>query len=299
MRWKNLRESEHVERRRGGGGKGVAMGGGIGAIIMAIIAIFVLKKDPAQVMGQMAQQKQQQQGPAKPQTEREKQIDKFVRSIKGSTEETWTAIFRQNAGRGNFPASYEIPKLINYDGMTRMKTGGVADSRMGPFYLPAEKTIYIDTSFFNQMDKELGGGGDFAYAYVIAHEVGHHVQKLTRMTDFVHSKKGRIPDVQYNQLSVRLELQADFYAGVWAHHANEKHRRTNGTNLLEEGDIEEAMNSAKAIGDDTLQKNAGQKVRPESFNHGTSEQRMRWFIKGLRTGDIHQGDTFGIDYRDL
>ncbi len=298
MRWKNLRESENVERRRGGGGKGVAMGGGIGAIIMAIIAIFVLNQDPAKVMSQMAQQKQQQ-GPAIPQTEREKEIDQFVRSIKGSTEEIWTKLLSQNGGRQNFPPQYRIPKLVNYDGMTRMKTGGVADARMGPFYLPAEETIYIDTSFFNQMDRDLGGGGDFAYAYVIAHEVGHHVQKLTKMTDYVHSRKGRIPDAQYNQLSVRLELQTDFYAGVWAHHANEQHRRAKGTNLLEEGDIEEAMNSAQAIGDDTLQKNAGQKIQPESFNHGTSKQRMNWFIKGLRTGDISQGNTFSIDYRDL
>jgi len=291
MRLEGQRESKNVERRRGGG-KGVAMGGGIGAIIMAIIAIFVLKKDPAKVMSQMGQG-QTQQGESKPQTEREKQIDKFVRQVKGSTEDVWTKLFQQ-AG-----STYKIPKLVNYDGMTRMKTGGVADSRMGPFYLPAEETIYIDTSFFNQMDKDLGGGGDFAYAYVIAHEVGHHVQKLTGKTTFVHSQKGRNSDAQYNQLSVRLELQADFYAGVWAHHANEEKRRTKGQNLLEEGDIEEAMNSARAIGDDTLQKNAGQRIQPESFNHGTSEQRMRWFIKGIRTGDLNQGDTFSIPYNQL
>jgi predicted metalloprotease len=243
-------------------------------------------------MSQMGQG-QTQQGEVKPQTEREKQIDKFVRQVKGSTEDVWTELFRQ-AG-----STYKVPKLVNYDGMTRMKTGGVADSRMGPFYLPAEETIYIDTSFFNQMDKDLGGGGDFAYAYVIAHEVGHHVQKLTGKTTFVHSQKGRISDAEYNQLSVRLELQADFYAGVWAHHANEEKRRTNGQNLLEEGDIEEAMNSARAIGDDTLQRNAGQRVQPETFNHGTSEQRMKWFIKGIRTGDLNQGDTFSIPYNQL
>lgn len=292
MRWEKLRKSENVERRRGGGGKGVAMGGGLGAIVMAVIAIFVLKEDPQKVLSQMAQG-QTEQGPAKPQTAKEKEIDDFVRSIKGSTEEIWTKIFRENGSQ------YRAPKLINYDNTTPTGTSLVADSRMGPFYLPAKETIYIDTAFFKQMDRELGGGGDFAYAYVIAHEVGHHIQKLTGKTDFVHGQKGRIPETQYNQLSVRLELQADFYAGVWAHHANARMRRTDGVDLLEEGDIEEAMNSAKAIGDDTLQKNAGRRVQPESFSHGTSAQRLRWFIKGIRSGDIKQGDTFSPDYNDL
>ena len=294
MRWKNLRKSEHVERRRGsGGGKGIAMGGGIGAIIMALIAIFVMKQPASQVIGQMTQNQGQQQGPAKPQTERQKQLDEFVLSIKGSTEEVWTKIFRQ-AGE-----QYRIPKLVNYDSMTRMGDGAVADARMGPFYYPSEEKIYIDTSFFGQMDRDLGGGGDFAYAYVIAHEVGHHIQKLTGKTTYVHQQKGRIPDAQYNRLSVRLELQADFYAGIWAHHANKQHRQTHGTNLLEEGDIEEAMRSARAIGDDTLQRNAGQRIQPESFNHGTSEQRMRWFLKGIRSGDLNQGGTFNIPYHQL
>lgn len=293
MRLEDQRESTNVERRRGGGGKKAAMGGGIGAIIMAIIAIFVMKQPASQVIDQLTQNQGQEQGEVKPLTPAQAKMDKFVRQIKGSTEEVWTKLFKE-AG-----ATYKIPKLVNYDGMTRMKTGGVADSRMGPFYLPAEEIIYIDTSFFAQMDRDLGGGGDFAYAYVIAHEVGHHIQKLTGKTTYVHNQKGRIPDAQYNQLSVRLELQADFYAGVWAHHANEQRRQTKGSNLLEPGDIQEAMNSAKAIGDDTLQKNAGQRVQPESFNHGTSEQRMRWFRKGLRTGDLNQGNTFDIDYRDL
>lgn len=292
MRLDDLRESKHVERRRGRGGKKTAMGGGLGAIVMAVIAIFVFKQDPAQVMSQMGQG-QQQQGQAKPLTEREAKIDRFVRLIKGSTEEVWTDLFRQ-AG-----SQYRIPALINYDGMTRMKTGGVADSRMGPFYLPSEETIYIDTSFFGQMDRDLGGGGDFAYAYVIAHEVGHHIQKLTGKTTFVHQQKGRISDTEYNRLSVRLELQADFYAGVWAHHANKKNREMNGRDLLEEGDIQEAMRSAKAIGDDTLQRNAGQRIQPESFNHGTSEQRLNWFLKGIRTGDVNQGDTFNVPYHQL
>ncbi len=270
------------------------MSGGLGAIVMAVIAIVVFKTPPEEALKNLTQQQgQAQQGPAKPQTEREKEIDEFVRSIKGSTEEVWTNIFREKSSK------YRIPKLVNYDGSTSTGTDLVADARMGPFYLPSKETIYIDTSFFGQMDRELGGGGDFAYAYVIAHEVGHHIQKLTGKTDFVHGQKGRISETEYNQLSVRLELQADFYAGVWAHHANKAHRRTEGIDLLEEGDIEEAMSSAKAIGDDTLQKNAGRRVQPESFSHGTSEQRMRWFVKGIRSGDIKQGDTFTIDYRNL
>ncbi len=293
MRLEGQRESQHVERRRGGGGKKVAMGGGIGAIIMALIAIFVMNKPVSQVVGEIAQNQGSQQGQAKPLTPRQQAIDKFVRQVKGSTEEVWTKLFRE-AG-----AQYTIPKLVNYDGMTRMKTGGVADSRMGPFYVPDEETIYIDTSFFDQMDRDLGGGGDFAYAYVIAHEVGHHIQKLTGKTTFVHNQRKTLPPAEYNKLSVRLELQADFFAGVWAHHANEQRRLTKGSNLLEEGDIQEAMRSAKAIGDDTLQRNAGRRVQPETFNHGTSEQRMRWFVKGIRSGDLSQGDTFNIPYSQL
>jgi len=289
MRWEKLRKSEHTERRRGGG-KGAAMGGGIGAIIMALIAIFIFKNDPGEVLQNLSQG---QQGAAKPQTEQQEQIEQFVSRIQGSTEDVWSELFRK-AG-----SQYDIPKLISYDHRTPTKSGGVADAAMGPFYIPVEETIYIDTAFFGQMDRDLGGGGDFAYAYVIAHEVGHHVQKLTGKTNDVHSQKGRIPDAQYNQLSVRLELQADFYAGVWAHHANKSALAEDGQPLLEEGDIEEAMNSAKAIGDDTLQSKSGRQIDPETFNHGTSEQRQRWFLKGLRSGDINQGDTFNIPYRQL
>lgn len=289
MRWKNLRESENSERRRGGG-RGTAAKGGIGAIIMAVIAIFVFKQNPGDVLQSLVQgQGQTQQA----KTGDTSEVDEFVRRIQGSTEDVWTKLFRQQGER------YEIPKLINYDHRTPMKSGGVADARMGPFYLPAEKTIYIDTAFFDQMDRELGGGGDFAYAYVIAHEVGHHVQRLKGATSMVHNARGTISEAAYNRLSVRLELQADFYAGVWAHHANKDQLAKNGQPLLEKGDIEEAMNSAKAIGDDTLQRNAGRQVDPETFNHGTSEQRMRWFLKGLETGDPDQGDTFNPPYSHL
>lgn len=292
MRWKNLRKSENVERRRGSGGKGAAMGGGLGAIIMALIAIFILKEDPQKVLSQMGQG-QSQQGQAKPRTKTNDELDEMVASFKGSTEDVWSKLFRE-AGR-----EYRIPKLVNYDYRTPTGVNLVADASMGPFYLPKTETIFIDTAFFQQMDRELGGGGDFAYAYVVAHEVGHHIQKLNGDTTKVHSQKDRISEVEYNQLSVRLELQADFLAGVWAHHADIAHRAKHGTSLLEKGDIEEALNSARAIGDDTLQKSSGRKVQPESFSHGTSDQRMRWFMKGLRTGDMSQGNTFTVPYHQL
>ena len=272
------------------------MGGGIGAIVMALIAVFVFNGDPSDVLNQLGQsqnQSQIQDAPARPQTPREKEIDDFILGIKGSTEDVWTQIFRENGKK------YRPPKLINYDHTTPTGTNLVADARMGPFYLPVKETIFIDTAFFRQMDRELGGGGDFAYAYVIAHEVGHHIQKLAGKTDYVHGKKGRISESSYNRLSVRLELQADFYAGVWAHHANKQHREIHGVDLLEEGDIEEALNSAKAIGDDTLQRGAGRRVQPETFSHGTSGQRMRWFIKGIRSGNILEGNTFDVPYSDL
>ena len=217
----------------------------------------------------------------------------FIKAIKGSTEDVWTELYRQSGKR------YRAPKIHDYNGKMRMESGGTADARMGPFYVPSEENIYLDTSFFHTMEKTLGGGGDFAYAYVIAHEVGHHIQKLTGYTDKVHKQHGRIPKAEYNQLSVRLELQADFYAGVWAHHADKNMRRTEGHGLLEEGDVEEAMNAAQAIGDDALQTQAGGPVRKETFTHGTSAQRLRWFMKGFKTGDPNQGNTFEGDYNRL
>ncbi|MDB4538249.1 neutral zinc metallopeptidase [Akkermansiaceae bacterium] len=287
MRWEKLRRSKNVEHRRGGGGK-IAMGGGLGTIVLALIAIFVLKIDPMTLLqsGGGVQRTSQQASDLDGKTK------EFIKAIKGSTEDVWTELYRQSGQR------YRAPKMIEYNGKTRMESGGSADARMGPFYVPTEENIYLDTSFFHTMQQTLGGGGDFAYAYVIAHEVGHHIQKLTGYTDKVHSQHGRIPDSEYNELSVRLELQADFYAGVWAHHADKEMQRTEGQGLLEEGDVE-AMNAAQAIGDDTLQKQAGRRVQRETFTHGTSEQRLRWFMKGFKTGDPNQGNTFEGDYDRL
>ncbi len=292
MRWKKLRQSKNVEHRRGSSaGRGLALKGGFGTLIMAIIAIFIFKQDPQQVISGVVQDSGSSQNRAA--TPQDKETEAFIRAIKGSTEDVWTRLF-QKAGK-----RYRIPRMIDYDGRTSMKTGGVADARMGPFYVPSEEQIYLDIAFFNQMRTNLGGGGDFAYAYVIAHEVGHHVQNLIGNTDRVHKRRGRVSEREYNQLSVRLELQADFLAGVWAHHANEEYRAQHGVNLLEEGDIQEAMNAAKAIGDDALQRKAGGRVIKDSFTHGTSEQRLRWFIKGIRKGDLSEMDTFSMPYHML
>ncbi|MEO0473073.1 MAG: neutral zinc metallopeptidase, partial [Bacteroidota bacterium] len=180
---------------------------------------------------------------------------------------------------------YRKPKLVIFDGQVASACG-YASSATGPFYCPGDEKMYIDLSFYRQLKERFKAPGDFAMAYVVAHEVGHHVQNLLGYTDFVDSKRGRIPKAQQNQLSVRLELQADFLAGVWAHHTHKN------TGILEKGDIEEALRAANAIGDDNLQRQAQGYVVPESFTHGTSEQRMRWFMKGWETGDLRQGDTF-------
>jgi len=292
MRWKKLRRGTNVEHRReGGGGGGIGLKGGIGGIIMALIAIFVFKEDPQQTLSNLIEQKEPQQ--TRPASAKEAELAEFLERIEGSTEDVWTKLFKSSGKR------YTPPKIVNYNGRTSMATGGVADSRMGPFYLPAAQKVYLDVSFFEQMKNELRAGGDFAYAYVIAHEVAHHVQHLTGYTDRVHKKKGRVSEKEYNRLSVRLELQADFLAGVWAHHADEQMRREQGHPLMEDGDIQEAMRAAKAIGDDTLQRQAGRKIVEDSFTHGTSEQRLRWFMKGFNTGDLREMDTFGIPYESL
>jgi len=293
MRWKNMRESKNVEHRRGSsGGGGLAMKGGLGTIVMLMIASYVLKLDLSQVMGNLMEgsgsQGSSEVSPQDAETER------FVRAMVGSNEDVWSAIFAQQGQQ------FRAPKVIDYDNRTRMGTGGVADARMGPFYLPAEETIYLDIAFFDQMKRELGGGGDFAYAYVLAHEMGHHIQHLTGYTNKVHGRKGRVSEREYNRLSVRLELQADYLAGVWAHHADKKQRQTTGQGLLEKGDIQEAMRAAQAIGDDALQRKAGGRVVEDSFTHGTSEQRLRWFTTGLKSGNLNRyASFFEMPYESL
>jgi predicted metalloprotease len=282
MRWEGRRQSEQVEDRRGqSGGGGRVMGGGLGMLVLVLV-MWMLGGDPMPLLKDMAQQGgsgMSTGGTSQPRTAEEEQAVRFVSVVLADTEDIWTEAF-QKMGR-----QYEKPKLILF--RDRVVSGcGQASAAMGPFYCPADKSIYIDLSFFEQMRDELGASGDFAHAYVIAHEVGHHVQKLLGVSDQVNQSRGRLSQEDYNRLSVRLELQADFYAGLWAKHGQEKF------GFLEEGDLEEALQAALAIGDDTLQRKAQGRVVPEAFTHGTSAQRARWFKKGYETGDIRQGDTF-------
>lgn len=285
MRWQGRRESQNVEdvRGQGGGpaGGGRMVGGGLGMLVIVLI-VWLLGGDPMSLLSQMSQQGG---GPAPsgqsdaPRSAEEEEASRFVKVVLADTEEVWGDVFQSLGGE------YQQPKLYLFTNQVRSGCGA-ASAEMGPFYCPADQNVYIDLSFFETMRSELGASGDFAQAYVIAHEVGHHVQKLLGTSDKVNEMRGRISQEEYNRLSVRLELQADFYAGMWARHGQEKFH------FLEEGDLEEALNAALAIGDDTLQRKAQGRVVPAAFTHGTSEQRARWFKKGYETGDIRQGDTF-------
>jgi uncharacterized protein len=280
VKWEGLRKSENVEDRRRMSGPVMAGGGGLGVLILALI-VWALGGDPRALLDNQIANQPDAQNVGEPSAEEER-YKEFVSRILGDTEDVWTKIFREE-----FNMEYQPPELILFS--RSVETGcGAASSTTGPFYCPADEKIYIDLSFFKVMNDRLKVKGDFAYAYVIAHEVGHHVQKLLRETDKVDSKRGRVSEEEYNQLSVRLELQADFLAGVWAYHGQKQEH------FLEAGDLENALAAAQAIGDDTLQRNAQGFVRPESFTHGTSEQRYNWLLKGLKTGDMRQRDTFSV-----
>lgn len=274
MRWLGG-GSGNIEDRRGGGG-GLALGGfGIVAVILGLL----FGEDATQFLRLIPGiEEQTQSAPAKTGTP-EDAGGRFVNNVLASTDEVWTNIFRKNGSQ------YQEPTLVLFSGQTRSGCG-FASSATGPFYCPADKKIYIDLTFYNDLHERFGAPGDFAQAYVIAHEVGHHVQDLMGTTRKLDEMRGRVSETEYNKLSVRLELQADFYAGVWAHHGRDQQF------VLEEGDIEEALNAASAIGDDRLQEQSQGHVVPDAFTHGTSAQRMRWFKKGFETGDIRQGDTF-------
>ncbi len=276
MRWKGRRQSANVQDRRGVSPRGTAVGG-IGVLIFAVVAIF-LGADPGTVLSLLDQGGQMSldtTGGA-PRSPAEDELAEMVSVVLADTEDVWNDLLD---GR------YQEPSLVLFSGEVQSACGR-AGASVGPFYCPADRQIYIDLSFYEDLKNRHGAPGDFAQAYVIAHEVGHHIQNLMGTSDKVHQARGRLSEAEYNQLSVRLELQADFYAGVWAHHAQRM------KNILESGDVEEALNAASAIGDDRLQKQAQGYVVPESFTHGTSEQRVRWFRKGFETGDINQGDTF-------
>lgn len=278
MQWKGREQSGNVEDRRGSGGK-IAGGFGCGTIVILLIVYF-LGGNPLQIMQQMQQmQPETSQTSNLPSGVRD-ELTEFVSVVLKDTEDVWSKIFREIYGR-----EYVKPVLVIFDGSTRSGCG-FASSQTGPFYCPADSKLYIDLSFFREMKEKFRAPGDFAMAYVIAHEVGHHVQNLLGIHDQVQSQRNRISEAEYNKLSVRVELQADFLAGIWAHYDQKM------KNVLEAGDIEEALNAANAIGDDRLQKQSQGYVVPDAFTHGTSAQRMKWFKLGFDTGDISKGNTF-------
>jgi predicted metalloprotease len=290
MRWQNERQSENVEDRRGMTAGRVAVGGGIGTILIILLASF-LGADPRALLQQLngpqaARQQQQPAGPVQVSPEEKKQ-EGLVRATLGLTEDVWTEIFAK-AGK-----QYDKPVLVLFRDQVRTDGCGVAGTAVGPFYCPADQKVYIDLAFYEELAKRFKAPGEFAQAYVIAHEVGHHIQNLLGTSEQVSRKQRQVSKAEANELSVRLELQADYLAGVWAHHAEKKRH------ILEEGDLEAGLNAASRIGDDALQKQAQGYVVPESFTHGSSAQRMKWFRKGLVSGDINGGDTFRMPYSQL
>ena len=294
MRLDGRRESSNVEDRRGMSG-GAKAGLGIGGIIMVALMAWLTGGDPLSAvmqevqnggLGSLSGTNAEVTEGQREFTEEEQELAKFSTQILAGTEDVWTEIFRQNG------AQYQVPKMVLYTGGVQIACGQ-GSAQMGPFYCSGDQKLYIDLSFFTTMKKSLGADGDFAYAYVIAHEVGHHVEYLTGTLQKVHQQMSKLPQAEANKLSVRLELLADFYAGVWAHHDNKRF------GSLEDGDIEEAIQCAQVIGDDYLQKKARGYAVPESFNHGTSKQRMKWFKLGLETGDISKGNTFQCSDAEL
>ena len=278
MLWRGQRQSENIEDRRGMSRGGMAIGGGLGGIVLLVIALL-MGADPSQLLEQLPTQdpaaSRQTSRSTSPEEEERKQ---FVATVLANTEDVWTDLLRQT-GR-----QYREPKLVLFGGQVESACG-LAGPAVGPFYCPGDEKVYLDLSFLNELHTRFRAPGDFAEAYVIAHEVGHHIQRLLGTMDKVDAARGRLSEEENNQLSVRLELQADFLAGVWAHYAQKK-------GVLEAGDVEEALGAASAVGDDRLQRETQGYVVPDSFTHGTSEQRIRWFRKGFDTGDIRQGDTF-------
>jgi predicted metalloprotease len=278
MKWQGRRQSTNVEDRRGmrPGGKTTL---GCGGIIIVVVLALVFNQNPLQLLETVSQVAPSTTESSYTPSAEEDELAGFVKVVLADTEEVWSRVFAEQG------AEYREPVLVLFSGGVQSACG-MASSATGPFYCPADEKLYIDLSFYNDLKNKFGAPGDFAMAYVVAHEVGHHVQNLVGNTDRVHSRRNQVSQSEYNQLSVRLELQADFYAGLWAHHAE------NMFNSLEEGDIEEALNAANAIGDDRLQQQSQGRVVPDAFTHGTSAQRVRWFRRGYETGEMSEGDTF-------
>ncbi|MBD5174020.1 MAG: neutral zinc metallopeptidase [Bacteroidales bacterium] len=287
MRLDGRRRSNNVQDKRGGS-KSLALGGGIGAVIIAVLIAWISGGNPLDVL--MSNSGSLFSGGENNTEyvadEQDKELEDFTAKILAGTEDVWTEEFRKMG------LEYEPPTLVLFNGAIQSGCGG-ATSQTGPFYCSADNSVYIDLSFFKEMRSTLGADGDFAYAYVIAHEVGHHVQNQLGILSQAHQAMSRTNETEANKISVRLELQADYLAGMWAHHDNEMF------GSLEPGDIEEALDAAQKIGDDYLQKKARGYAVPESFNHGTSQQRERWLKKGLQLGTVEGGDTFSPSYSDL
>ena len=284
MKWEGNRESDNVEDRRSGGGGGGLLGGrsiGIGTIVIALVGGWALGINPLTILSMLSGgggTEQVQQAPAQ-RPPADDRMAKFVSTVLADTEDVWKDVFTKGG------ATYREPKLVLFRGATPTACGG-GQAAMGPFYCPGDQKVYIDLAFYETLKTRMGAPGDFAQAYVIAHEVGHHVQNLLGITEKMDQMRQRVSKVEYNALSVKLELQADCLAGVWAHHAQ------NTRKILENGDVEEAMNAAAKIGDDALQRGGGGAVVPESFTHGSSAQRQRWFNTGLQGGNVKGCDTF-------
>lgn len=280
MKWKGRQTSQNVEDRRGQrvGGKGiVGIGGGFG-LILVIVFTLLNGGNPGDIVNNIGLGEPQQSSGTYEGSAREEEMADFVSVVLRDTEEVWTDLFAENG------LTYREPTLVLYKDQVESACG-IAGSAVGPFYCPGDQKLYIDLSFYDELSQRFNAPGDFAMAYVVAHEVGHHVQTLLGTTDEIMPMRNQMSETQFNKYLVRFELQADYYAGVWAHHAQ-------GMGYLEAGDVEEAMNAAHQIGDDTLQQQARGYVTPDSFTHGTSEQRKRWFDKGFQNGTILGGDTF-------
>jgi uncharacterized protein len=282
VRWDDLRQSDNVEDVRGstgggGGGRGLKLG--LGGTLLALVASYFLGIDPRVMLGLMSAAPGQQTAPAAAQGTPQDEQGRFIGAVLGETEDTWSAIFRANG------LTYVPPKLVLY--RDQMPTAcGSGSAAAGPFYCPLDRKVYLDLSFFQQLSQEFHAPGQFAEAYVVAHEVGHHVQNLLGIADKVRAAQQRATEAQANQLSVRLELQADCFAGVWAQHADQtKH-------ILEAGDVDSALQAASAVGDDTMQKRARGYVVPETFTHGSAAERTSWFKRGMTGGTIQSCDTF-------
>lgn len=277
MRWRGERQSTNIEDRRGLSGGKVAVGGGLGTILLLIIAL-IFGADPRQLLEQVQTNPTADVQSSRPANPEEEELKQFVSVVLAKSEDVWNNVFQQN-GR-----QYREPTLVLFTDRVQSACG-MAGAAVGPFYCPGDEKVYIDLSFYEELRRRFNAPGDFAQAYVIAHEVGHHVQNLLGISDRVDAMQRRASQVEANQLSVRLELQADFFAGLFARYVRDQ-------GVLEAGDIEEALQAASAIGDDRIQRQTTGYVVPDSFTHGTSEQRLRWFKRGYDSGDMRQGDTF-------